>query len=445
MSGAAGLRRRLTLGVLGHAVILSIAVALHGYVVNERAEQAVWESLLDKELSHFEKRRARDAGDRWADAGSLRLYGALNGVAAPPEFDSLSAGVHDEVARAGRQFVLLVRGSGAGKTVLALDISEMESRERSLAWTLAISSFAFVGLLALVTYAGIGRLIRPLTTIAQHIAGLLPDRRGQSIPVPARAPHEAVVIARALNDHLRRSDEFMDRELAFIRMTSHELRTPVAVIASTAEVALDARSASLCVDLHLRRIRQAAQEMKELLTLLLMLARDPARLRAMSETVDVGQLLPSIIQDHLFLAEHKQLAFQLHCSSRVLVEAPLQIVRAAVGNLVRNALENSDSGTIHVATSGGTRVSITDPGHGMTEREISNLFSRLARSGVGGAGGGIGLDLIQRVCAHFGWTLEMASQPGRGTSVVIDFGVFGRREVQPRPRAPTCPSRAPCT
>lgn len=420
MNTRASLRQRLTIGVLIYVVILSIAVAAHGYLVNERAEQSVWESLLAHEFAHFEKRRAQDAHYQWVDSSTLQLYGAFNNVDIPSPFD-LPAGVHDEVEREGRQFVLLVRGAGAAKAVMALDISEMENSEQALIWTIVISSGALVIFLAVATYFGIGRLVRPLVAMAHEIASLHPDRRGQVINVPPSAPQEAMVIGHALNEHLRRSDVFIERELAFIHMTSHELRTPIAVIASTAEVALDSKALEPTSEPHLRRILRVARDMKELVALLLALAKDPARLNATSEAVSLHQLLPAIVHDHLFLAERKELTFELDNDSPVVVHAPAQIVRAAIGNLIRNAIENSDRGIVRIATTPASQIVITDPGHGMSEEELADLYSRMARSGMAGPGGGIGLDLIQRICRHFAWTIEFSSQTERGTCVVLDF------------------------
>ena len=268
MNIPAGIQRRLTLGVLVYAILIAIAVVLHGYLVNEAAEQRVWESLLESEFAHVESRAAQHQYAHWRDTDALQLFGALSGVPVPPEFATYDAGVHDEIERAGRQYVLLVRDGTAGRSVLALDISAMDNDEATLIWTISASSLALVLILVIVTYVGVGRLIRPLVGIARSIAALHPDSRGQRIAVPATAPREAVVIADALNAHLRRSDEFIARELDFIRMTSHELRTPIAVIASTAEVALAGDAADRPESRQLRRILQTARDMKELLVLL---------------------------------------------------------------------------------------------------------------------------------------------------------------------------------
>ena len=95
-------------------------------------------------------------------------------------------------------------------------------------------------------------------------------------------------------------------------------------------------------------------------------------------------------------------------------------MQAAIGNLLRNAIENSDRGEIRVTLSKDAVVTIEDPGHGMTPEEISRIYARVARGG-GREGGGIGLDLLGRLCEHLGWRLRMHSVPGRGTISTLEF------------------------
>lgn len=63
------------------------------------------------------------------------------------------------------------------------------------------------------------------------------------------------------------------------------------------------------------------------------------------------------------------------------------------------------------------------PGHGMSDKEMSAVYTRLARSGeaVGGATG-IGIELVSRLCEHLGWRLGFRSERGKGTTAVLDFG-----------------------
>ena len=418
-----GLRQRLFRGILGYVVLLSSAVVVHGYLVNERAESLVWESTLESELAHLAARSDDSTG--WADTETLMFYGALSGKPIPPELASLSAGVHDEIRVGDRLLVVLVRDVEQGRVALALDISEMESDERRLTLTMLASSAAVVALLALVTHFAAGRLVRPLASIARSITSLSPTRSGQGIRVERSAPQEAIVIANAVNDYLRRIDAFVERERAFVNMASHELRTPIAVICGSAEVALDRRTEAASAKPYLEHILRTARDMERLVALLLALAKDPARLHATTETVDLAELLPAVIEDHRFLASTKELSFEVGPTTSRQIQAPPQIARAAIGNLIRNAIENSDRGVVKVSLSDQAQVVIQDPGHGMSDDELTAIYTKLARSGELASSGGIGIDLISRLCEHLGWRLSFSSRPEEGTTAVLDFGVPG--------------------
>jgi signal transduction histidine kinase len=415
-----GLRQRLTAGVLIYVVLVSVVVATHGHLVNERAEQLVWESLLASELAHFAERRAADPSYRWTDTETLKLYGAPSARSIPEEFLGLSPGVHDELPRGASQFIALVSSIDGSDVVLALDISDMERDERGLALRMAAWTAVAVALLSLVTYLGTGWLTRSLSSMADSIASWSPERTGERLRVGRSAPREAKTIAAALNQYAERLEQFLERERAFINVASHELRTPIAVISGSAEVALDLDSTHRETQPYLQHVLTTARDMERLVSLLVALAKDPERLRAAAEPVDLADLLPHIVQDHKHLAASKELRLELSVAGRAAVKAPPQIIRAAIGNLVRNAIENSDRGTVTVTVSSDARVVVKDPGHGMSDAELSALYTRLARSGqLGDSGAGIGIELIMRLCEHLGWRLTFSSEPERGTTAIL--------------------------
>lgn len=414
------LRRRLLLGLFGYTALLTIAVVAHGVIINERAERLLWNALLAAELDHIVARRHSDPNYRWFDTQALRLYDGSDPVEVPPELLGLSPGVHDEIPVAGREQVALVREVDGRPLVLALDIDAFEADEFDLALLVALSAAVLVAVLGLAMAWGIGRLVGPLARVAEHIAALRPDRHGQRIAVPARASVELAVIAEALNGYLERQERFVERERAFIDSASHELRTPVAVIAGAAELALEQPDVPRAVRSQLARIHRTAGDVEQLISLLLVLAKDPARLATVSDRLSLDQLLPEVVDDHRQLTVDKDLALVLEDMPQCEIVAPLQIVQAAIGNLLRNAIENSDRGTIRIRLQADATVVIDDPGHGMSPEEISAIYARLAR-GPGRDGGGIGLELIARLCEHLGWRLELRSDLGRGTRTTLSL------------------------
>lgn len=421
------LRRQLMLGLLAFVAAVTAAVAVQGLVFNERAERLVWGTLLDNELDHLDERIARDPSYRWSDTHDMALYVAPRPM--PAALAMLPPGLHDDVEVDGQERIVLVRGEGAGRQVLTLDITDLEAREADMALTVIGSALTLFLLMGLLAFWAADRLITPLSRIAEQIGALRPDRPGQHIDIPVDASSEIEVIGNALNHYLARSDRFVERERLFIDMASHELRTPVAVIASATDLALMDVDAASPVRTRLERIRTTTHDMQELLSLLLVLARDPARLHRASEPLDLAALLQAIVEDHRHLAEHKDLGIRIDAPRSVQVVAPPQILRAALGNLLRNAIEHSDRGEIVVRLEAPATVVIDDPGHGMTPEEVSAAYARIARGG-GSRGGGIGLDLIARLCEHLRWSLDIQSDHGRGTTTTLrldDAGTPGAR------------------
>lgn len=411
------LRRRIIVGLLGYLVLLSAAVVVHGHVVNERAEHLVWESLLHAELDHFVQRRRSDPAYEWPGTETLELFTSRKGL--PAALQDLAPGVHDEIFVGDRERVLLVRDEGGERLVLALDIGELEEREQHLGLLMLASSLALILLLLVAAAWAVGRLMRPLRALADRIAALQPQLGGERVALPPDAGEELAVIADATNAFLERSERFVERERTFIDTASHELRTPVSIIAGAAENALNDPAVTATARTQLVRIRQTAREVETLISVLLVLAKEPARLADISEPVALDQWVPRIVDDHRHLCRDKALTLRLGEAVPCVTVAPPHMVQVAIGNLLRNAIEHSDNGEIFVAWDASGTVTIEDPGHGMTPEEISALYVRMARGGE--RGGGIGLALIARLCEHLGWRLEVASHVGNGSRMTLRF------------------------
>ena len=134
----------------------------------------------------------------------------------------------------------------------------------------------------------------------------------------------------------------------------------------------------------------------------------------------VSLLLPEIVDDHRHLLGDKDLSIGIQAAP-VDIVAPMAVVQAAIGNLLRNAIENSGRGHIELQLSASAVLTLQDPGHGMSPEEIAAIHARMARGGRADRGSGIGLDLIARLCEHLGWTLQLQPCEPRGTRVTLDF------------------------
>jgi len=377
--------------------------------------------LLNAHMDHLVEARRGDPTYRWTDTPTMTLFDGIAPERLPTALRGLAAGLHDDLMVDGRERVVMVRITDGRPLLLALDISAFEQRELDMTRTVLGAAALVILLLGIAIAWAVGHLVRPLSDMALGIGALRPDRADQRIEVDDAASAELFVIAAALNDYLQRNDRFVQRERAFVDTASHELRTPIAVIAGATELALDDPGVPAGARNQLARIQRTTREVEKLINLLLVLAKEPARLAGASERIALDQLLPAIVEDHRHLTRDKDLQLLLAPMPACTITAPLPIVQAAIGNLLRNAIENSDRGFITVGLQPDATVTIEDPGHGMTPEEISAIYARMARRDGGRDGGGIGLELISRLCEHLGWRLVIDSDLGRGTRTTLDL------------------------
>ncbi len=417
----APLHRRLVWWLLGYLALLSLAVFSVGNYVHEHAEHSAWRALLNTELDSITHHIEEEPSYRWQDTDTLRLFVFSEG-AVPASVLGLHPGLHDGVLIDDRSAAVMVRDTPTrGRMALALDITDFHELEEFATRWVMLAGVVMIIVTVLMASFGVSRLVSPLRSLARHIHDLRPGIPGQRVEVDPRGSSELYVIAAALNDYLQRNEQFVERERVFISTASHELRTPIAVITGAAELALEQPGVPDRARQQMERVHRSAQGVEQLIQLLLVLAREPARLAGLKERIALDQLLPEIIEDHRHLMGDKDLQIELGPLPRVDIIAPLGVVQAAIGNLLRNAIENSGRGTIRLAVSDRAVVTLEDPGLGMSPEEIAAVYARMAR-GDRNEQSGIGLELIARLCEHLGWGLIIEPSIPRGTRVLLDLG-----------------------
>ncbi|MCC7632712.1 sensor histidine kinase [Stenotrophomonas rhizophila] len=418
----APLHRRLVWWMLAYLALISLAVFSVGNYVHEHAEHSAWRALLNSELDSIVNHIEHEPHYRWQDSDTLRLFTVDDSGQVPASLRALHPGLHDGVMVNGRSSAVMVRDTrNQGRLALVLDINDFHELEQFATRWVLLAGVLMIIVTVVMASLGVSRLVRPLSSLAQRIDGLKPGVAGQRVTVDRRGSSELYVIADAVNDYLDRNERFVERERLFISTASHELRTPIAVITGAAELALDQPDLPARARQQMQRVHRTAQGVEQLIQLLLVLAREPARLAALGERIALDQLVPEIIEDHRHLMGDKEMRIEVDGLAQVDIFAPLGVVQAAIGNLLRNAIENSGRGTIHIQVSPAAVVTLQDPGHGMSPEEIAAVHARMAR-GDRNEQSGIGLELIAKLCDHLGWALQIEPCAPRGTRVILDLG-----------------------
>jgi signal transduction histidine kinase len=340
------LRKRILTGLIIYTCLLTVAVGLNGFIVNKKIETLVWETVLNLEIDYFYK-DINSAPPSSIESTKLYWYDQNKGDLIPDEFNQLNNGIHDNVNYLDKTYVIRVIESNKNKQVLALDITDIERHEnKMLLLTILLTIFAIL-IIAFITFKQMGKLFDPLLKIADQLKMISPEKDRIKIEVLNYEYYESSILTTALNDYLQKSEHYLNQEKVFFETASHELRTPISVISGAIEVILQHPDTTDRLQPHLERVSRITAEMEDLLAILLMLSRSKERLAQYSESIDLMNEIPQLIQYHQHLCYTKELNILNNIRTSFKLTAPLQLLRITIGNLLRNAIENSDKGVIN--------------------------------------------------------------------------------------------------
>jgi two-component system sensor histidine kinase QseC len=434
---AYSLKRQLVVLVMGGVLVTWLFVVAAGYrEAREEADETARERLeeIAKVISamtpHGMELRSDRPKEADGDAVQVRVWDAAG--------DLLYATVESEKvarpAKPGHDVLVLDRHTfhaytrqdpASGRWVQVLEsAAERERLLRKLTGRVTRTLLLALPFLGLLTWLGIGRGLRPLTTLANSLARASPEHLQ---PVePDRVPREVKPLVDALNRLLARISITFERERSFTADAAHELRTPLAGIKIQAEVAASAVDAAV-KRRALSKVIEGVDGATRLVEQLLLLARLEQAPQRPVAPVDLLPLTVKAVAMVAGQAAARGMAISVDRANSALVLAPA----ASIDILLRNVLENAvrhgrEGGKVEVqvgATGGRAFVVVKDDGPGVDAANLPHLTRRFFRSAAGGvAGSGLGLAIVQRIVDAYGGELSFSpGVDGAGLGVTISF------------------------
>jgi two-component system heavy metal sensor histidine kinase CusS len=347
----------------------------------------------------------------------------------PPALVPGAAGVNYRTPT-GRWFRALSRRAGDR----TYEVSYDRTRELELlARYRYYMAFVLTPALAASAVAGIviaRRGLRPVGEIAATARRIGPERLSERITIDG-LPTELGDLARTFNVMLGRLQDSFGRLERFSGDIAHELRTPVHSIRNVAEVALatsrtrddDREALATCLD--------SAEQLAGLIERLLFLARaDDPRTVLVPETFDIASELAAMREFYEPAAAEAGIELAVSAPPRLACRLDRTLFQRALGNLLTNALTHTPAGgRVVVSASPGPEglvVSVSDTGCGIAQEHLPRLFDRFyrpdpARSSGQGVGVGLGLAIVKSIGELHGGQVSIASTPGAGCVVTLNF------------------------
>jgi len=245
-------------------------------------------------------------------------------------------------------------------------------------------------------------------------------------------------LSETLNQMLERLDQAFRRITQFTADASHELRTPVAVIRTTAELALRRPRSTSDYETALRDILAQSERTTELIESLLTLARaDAGQHLLQSSRVNVGEAIRESIETGRRLAATKGLEFTAAVEQQgIVVIGDSQALGRLALILIDNAVKYTPvpgSVQIRLDTDGRCAVlEVRDSGIGIPPEDLPQVFERFYRAdparGSESGGSGLGLAIAHWIVQHHGGEITVASKQGAGSTFRVSLPLEGFAE-----------------
>ena len=405
-------RVALTFALLG--LVVSTCVALVAVHFSDSYVHRLVTEMLRVEGEYLRERFADDGHTPHPHTRHFYVYneGGDEHAAPPAEFADLAVGVYEIGSDSQGERHVAVYDVHGRKLYVVLDIGLESVRERRLVRDLIALVLFGTALSAWLGWAWAGRAIAPVRRLAHRVEVLEPSRRGVAELAPDFAADEVGALAQAFDRYQAKLYEFVRRERAFTADASHELRTPLAVIRGAIEVMLDTGDRDTATEARLKRMQRGADELRDLLDALLLLARSDER-DGDSATADVDALVTNLLGQRADALREKHLRVEHAGTPGIKLPAPQRVLNVIVGNLLRATTQFADGGVLRVQVSADSVLVAHDSSDGKVAPALP------PRAGEGERV--LGLGMIRRVCERWGWALDESSGDAGERAFLLRF------------------------
>jgi two-component system OmpR family sensor kinase len=223
-------------------------------------------------------------------------------------------------------------------------------------------------------------------------------------------PTELAPILVAVNRLLERLERALATERQFAANSAHELRTPIAAVLAQMQLL----SAQLAGTQHAERAKRIVNQIKGLGNLaekLLQLSRTGAGIGMQQDPVDILTVLQVLVDEFRRLEDvGDRLVVTAECPDEFIVPGELDILGITLRNLIENAVRyGAPDEPIEIVIERGRQIRLLNGGAVISSETLEGLKKPFVRGSSVGAGGGLGLAIVDSVMRQIGGSLTLIS------------------------------------
>lgn len=240
--------------------------------------------------------------------------------------------------------------------------------------------------------------------------------------------HAVNEMAKSLQAHAQKESKSREFLNDMITEISHQMKTPLAALQMYNEILREEKSENAVINDFLDKTNREISRMSNLIKNLLKLARLDAGMVVLEQREGaIGIFLEEIVEDFQTRARLEGKTLIFNGVSEIRLSYDEEWLYEALSNLVKNALDHTDSGDKICIAAEETlirkEITISDTGSGIHPEDMPHIFKKFYRSRYSKdrQGTGIGLTLAATIIERHGGMITVTSELGRGTTFTITF------------------------
>jgi two-component system sensor histidine kinase TctE len=315
--------------------------------------------------------------------------------------------------------------SSRGRGMAVIQVAETLELRRELARQILVDTLWRQAVLVLVIALVVVLVVQRATRPVRRLSARLQSRTESDLtPIDAPdAPRELLPLVDAINALMVRLDQLLDNQKRFVRDTSHQLRTPLAVLKAQVQSALRGDAPPLQA---LEEINVTVERATVLANQMLALAKvEQLRQQKDAPVVDLSQVARTVALELSALMAEKDLDFALQAQAAPVLGHEWML-RELTRNLLHNAIRHCPAGgslTMRLLGDGRwVALTIADSGPGITAELQARLFQPFS-AGDARSSSGLGLAICQEIAHALGGTIVLENRADHGKIRGLDATV----------------------
>lgn len=228
-----------------------------------------------------------------------------------------------------------------------------------------------------------------------------------------------------LSEALDKERELSEIKSRFVSMASHEFRTPLSTVLSSASLLAKYTGADDQEkrDKHINRIKESVKHLNDVLEDFLSLGKlDEGKVLVHYGEFNLEELIQDTTEEIRGLLKKEQEFIYKHTGD-IIAYSDKKLLKNILINLITNAIKFSDEGSPVAINSrvnnGKAEISITDKGIGIAPADQEHLFSSFFRgkNATNIQGTGLGLHIVKRYLDLLGGNVSLQSKLNKGTKI----------------------------